>query len=116
MYISLYEQAFFFFFNNFWEQETVKEVVPIDYIKEKKKEIIENGECTLDNIELHDQEAFIRSLMKWFKFEFFTWTDSPKCSFCQVNIIYYRKIQNDLILHIRQKREGQEWDNQQLRI
>lgn len=69
--------------------------IPLDSIKEREEQILLGDRVLKTETEKErKQEAFLCALMEWFKKDFFTWMNSPECSFCTVSLpkSYYLNI------------------------
>lgn len=68
------------------QQHSVNEVVPLDNIKKKADNILNDKDFMFKMLhpEEQEQEAFLSSLLQWFKNDFFSWVNTPSCSFCGV--------------------------------
>jgi len=56
-------------------QKKALALIPVAALQEKSKNLIFQG--------ADPKEELIKQLLRWFKFEFFTWTDKAKCQVCQ---------------------------------
>ncbi|XP_034935210.1 peptide-N(4)-(N-acetyl-beta-glucosaminyl)asparagine amidase [Chelonus insularis] len=88
-------------------QKKANSCIPIDKLKLNavkqlrviQKEIIlnsNNGKNSTEESQVSIEELLLREVMHWFKNEFFTWMDSPKCKSCtQVCTFNRNEFRND---------------------
>lgn len=55
-------------------------LVPLDTLHERREAA--NGTVRADGLVDDERDGLLRQLLAWFKFEFFSWVNSPKCDAC----------------------------------
>lgn len=65
-------------------QALARSIIPLETLQ---KHAAEKSGDKIDSPKTND--FLLLELLKWFKHEFFTWTDSPKCISCNGKTIYH---------------------------
>lgn len=58
------------------------QAIPVETLKKQAQERLDQKGIPAERRELEFKDELIRQLLHWFKNQFFTWVNAPKCSFC----------------------------------
>jgi len=69
-------------------QTLARSVIPIDRLESESMK-----QCGTRVMDDKTRDYLLRELLRWFKYEFFTWTDKPKCQQCQGATTYFSHLE-----------------------